>query len=75
MDAFFCKKIKILYIKHKCNMFLNCIRILYKEAAYIPDASIGVFRRDYITIMQDGQLEKLAAISTSIDEISDKTNS
>lgn len=30
-------------------MFLNCICILYKEAAYIPDASIGVFHRDYIT--------------------------
>lgn len=30
-------------------MFLNCICILYKEAACIPDANIGVFRRDYIT--------------------------
>ena len=43
-------------------MFLNCIRILYKEAAYIPDASIWVFRRDYIIIIQDSQFEKLAAI-------------
>ncbi len=32
------------------TIYFNCIHVSYKKAAFIPDASIGVLRRNSITI-------------------------
>lgn len=55
MQDFFAKENIFLqknkfFIECMTTIYFNCIHVSYKKAAFIPDASIGVLRRNSITI-------------------------
>lgn len=54
MQDFFAKENIFLqknkfFIECMTTIYFNCIHVSYKKAAFIPDASIGVLRRNSIT--------------------------